>query len=72
MSEFGSIVPVSYQLKFLFPCAQECIFVNWLDVNYVSRDVLERHPIIHSLKGWRNRELYEWLKSHDWTERMYR
>lgn len=27
--------------------------------------------ILRDLKGWRSREVYEYLQSYDWTARMY-
>lgn len=47
------------------------IVVHWLQMEAIADETLKGHPIIQSLSRWRNREVYEWVTSYDWTARMY-
>lgn len=42
------------------------IIVNWLDLE-VDNLAPEQMPILHDLSGWRNREIWEYVKTLDWT-----
>ena len=44
------------------------VLVNWLDIEVPGH---EKHAILEDLSGWRNREVFEYIRSYDWTARMY-
>ncbi len=65
----GSIIPA----RFLAPAKpikyEQEVIINWLDVevpcvsNYVQ--------LVNRLRGWRNREVFWFVRSCDWTTGMY-
>lgn len=63
--------PSRYQLKILSPGGQVEVFSNWLDYEAMDIKVIYEFPILNSIKGWRNRECYEYIQSYDWTARMF-
>lgn len=46
------------------------IVVNWL-YREVDEDRLAKMPALKRIKGWRNIEVYYYIKSYDWTARMF-
>lgn len=46
------------------------IVLNWLDVE-VDPVFVAQHPILAELSGWRMREVWNYVRNYDWTERLY-
>lgn len=65
---WGSLLPVIWQVRANPVKYDQQILVNWLDVEVPG---CEQHPILEELRGWRNREVFEYVRSYDWTARMY-
>jgi hypothetical protein len=66
---FSSLFPTWYKARMPEPKQEEFIFYNWLNVE-VDEDHLFKIPTIFNLTGWRNKEVYEFVRgpgSKDWT-----
>ena len=64
----GNIVPLRFIFKLLPSSFQQEIIVNWLDM-----EVPQQAPLLGlgELRGWRNREVYVYIKAFDWTLVMF-
>jgi len=65
----GSWFPIKYQLPPKERGYEQLIIVNWLAIE-VDPDAPKRMPILDELRGWRNREVYWWIRDFDWTREM--
>lgn len=65
----GSWFPVWYHLPPKERAYEQLIVVNWLAVE-VDQNAPKRMPVLDELRGWRNREVYCWVKGFDWTSEM--
>ena len=72
MSNIIPFIPVAYQMRLrpgLVPT--ECVIINWIKIEAMPREAVERYPILHEIRGWRNRECYDAVAATDWTARIY-
>ncbi len=65
----GSIVPVRYVPPIRAPKYEQRIIVDWLEGEVPRRRCL---PTLDRIRGWRNREVFCFVRAYDWTDRMYR
>jgi len=68
MNEWTILFPIRWQ-TWLNPTGYVEIIVNWLDVE-VDQGKIRELPALTTLQGWRNREVYEYVRgpnSKDWT-----
>lgn len=49
---------------------QEQAVVNWMDQE-VDPDKVRKLTLLQIIRGWRSREILEYVRSLDWTKRMY-
>ena len=76
MSEFGSIIPVLWQVEPWAP-AEVQIIVNWLEIE-IERNAAQRLPLLAEIKGHRNREVHDYIwqwyverRDEELTELLY-
>ncbi len=71
MNEQLSAFPQPYQIDPRYIAGEVQIIVNWLYQEAMPVKIIAEHPILHEIRGWRNKECYDFIKSYDWTARMY-
>ena len=49
---------------------EQQILLDWLQ-REVDQHKIATMPVLIDLSGWRNREVYQYIQSYDWTARMY-
>lgn len=49
---------------------EEQVIVDWLE-REVDEDKIRRLSLLDVLRGWRNKEVYTYIKTWDWTARIY-
>lgn len=70
--DWGSILPVIYQVKPKEVSPQIRVIVHWLEVEALAPATLVQYRVVlRRMRGWRNRECYEAVCAFDWTARMY-
>lgn len=69
MIELRGLIPA----RFLPPAEptkyEQQVIVNWLELEVPRKTPV---PMVDNLKGWRNREVFWFVRSYDWTAVMYR
>ena len=65
----GGIVPARWVLPAIPTYTVQIIIVDWLYRELPAPATIASD--LERLKGWRNREVYEYVKTFDWTARMY-
>lgn len=66
----AGLIPQRYLLPVVAPYYEYLLFVNWLEVQ-ITANPEEEIPALREVSGWRNREVYDWVK-HDkvWVDRL--
>ena len=72
MSEFGGLIPVRWKIPQWAPSFVQFVLINWLEIQ-VPLPVMSaaEEERLDDLTGWRNREVYNYIQSFDWTARMF-
>ena len=65
-----ALLPTQYQARVWERSYQQEVVVNWLEIE-VDADAPKRMPVLYDLKGWRNIEVYCYVRYEmpDWTAR---
>lgn len=68
--QLGTLLPVRF-----LPPAQSCkydiqVVVNWLQIE-VDIATVKKLLVLQKLSHWRNKEVYDYVRTHDYTARMY-
>lgn len=66
--QLGSLLPSRWVMPQNPAKYDQIVFVNWLNVE-VPRQA--KSNVVDRLCGWRNREVFWFVRSSDWTARMY-
>ncbi len=64
-----NIVPTRWMPPQWAAAYEQFVFVDWLEVEVPQKIHLQE--VLQKLSGWRNREVYNYIKSWDWTAQMY-
>ena len=50
---------------------EEDIVVDWLE-REIDEDKRRKLPSLEVMTGWRNREVFNYVRAWDWTKKMFR
>jgi hypothetical protein len=64
----GGLIPARWVMPLWPQHYEQVVIVNWLQVELPRPTEMKA---LDELKGWRNREVFEYVKSYDWTARIY-
>lgn len=62
------IIPARWVMPAIPIKYEQIVILNWLLVEVPCKRPM---PIIAEMRGWRNREVFDYVRSYDWTARMY-
>ena len=73
MAELRGIFPVTWVVQPNPIWFYQEVLFNWLDIE-IDAHAEEKMPMLRELKGWRNREVHEYvwnMDSKEWVRQMY-
>lgn len=68
LSGIPGIIPARWVVPLNALKCEVFIVVNWLEVELPRPAPMQK---LDDLRGWRNREVYEFVRTLDWTASMY-
>jgi hypothetical protein len=69
VGSLSGIIPARWIVPIRPTKAEQEILINWLAVEVPATGVVAAKAGV--LSGWRNREVYWYVKGLDWTARMF-
>jgi hypothetical protein len=66
--DFGSLIPKRWAVQPNPLYYYQFVFINWLEVQVPTKVPAAQ---LEELRGWRNREVYSFIKDMDWTIGMF-